>query len=365
MQWANKTAVLCTLLFALGMMACSQQEELTEPERKTFVLSETMLGKIGLDTARITNAKGILNLNGKIEADQNRLVEIFPIVGGNVLSVTAELGDYVKKNQVLGVIRSEEVAEYDRQLIDARSDVLVAQKDLSVKADLYASKLVSERDIVAARRELEKAEAALKRIQETFSIYGFNARSEYFLKSPIDGFVISKKINRDITLPAGHQESVFTVAELSEVWVMANVYESDISKIQQGMEVVITTLSYPGEPIHGEIDKIFNVLDPATKTMKVRIKVPNPDFRLKPEMLATTRIVYREPQSLPSVPASAIIFDKNRHFVMIFKDRYNIETREVEVYKTAEGTAWLSRGVTEGEIVISRNQLFIYDALNE
>src|SRR5690606_28677226 len=176
MQWANKTAVLCTLLFALGMMACSQQEELTEPERKTFVLSETMLGKIGLDTARITNAKGILNLNGKIEADQKRLVEIFPIVGGNVPSVTAELGDYVKKNQVLGVIRSEEVAEYDRQLIDARSDVLVAQKDLSVKADLYASKLVSERDIVAARRELEKAEAALKRIQETFSIYGFNAR---------------------------------------------------------------------------------------------------------------------------------------------------------------------------------------------
>lgn len=365
MRLGNRVRLIWPVALIVLLTECSQQDQVTETDKKTFVLSSTMLANTKLDTAKVSTVRGVLNLNGKIVADENRLVEIFPIVGGNVLSINAELGDYVRKNQVLGVIRSGEVAEYDRQLIDAQSDVLVAQKDLSVKRDLYNSKLISERDIVAAQRELEKADAALKRIKETFDIYGFNSQSEYFLKSPIDGFIISKKINRDMTMPSDHNESVFTVAELSEVWAVANVYESDISKISKGMEVAVTTLSYPGEVIHGKVDKIFNVLDPDTKTMKVRVKIPNTDFKLKPEMMATTKIFYNEPRSLTSVPASAIIFDKSRQFVMVFKDRYNIETREVEVHSTTEDTAWLLAGVNEGEIIISQNQLFIYDALND
>lgn len=364
MQWEKTLRNNLIIAIALLALGCSGGDSL-EMEEKTFVLSEAMLQSARLDTVRETQVRGVLNLNGKIVADENRMVEVFPIVGGNVISVDVELGDYVSKNQTLGVIRSSEVAEYDRQLTESQSDVLVAQKNLAVKEDLYTSKLVSEREIVAARKELEKAEASLKRIQETFSIYGFNARSEYFLKSPINGFVIEKKINRDMTLPSGHNESVFTIAELSEVWAIAHVYESDISKVKEGMEVRITTLSYPGEEIEGRIDKIFNVLDSETRTMKVRIRIPNPDFRLKPEMIATTRTSYKEEKVLPSVPASSIIFDRGRQFVMIFKDRYNIHTREVEVYKTADDFAWLSSGVEAGEIVISKNQLFIYDALND
>ena len=365
MLWADRARVTIMMLFLLAILGCHRSEQLVELDNKTFVLSETMLSSIGLDTVRVSTVKGVLNLNGKIQADENRLVEVFPIVGGNVMAINAELGDFVRKNQILGVIRSGEVAEYDRQLIDAQSDVLVAQKDLSVKRDLYESKLVSEREIIAAQKELEKAEAALKRIQETFAIYGFNAKSEYFLKSPIDGFVISKKINRDMTLPSGHNESVFTIAELSDVWAIANVYESDISRIEPGMDVQVSTLSYPGDVITGKIDKIFNILDPDTRTMKVRVRINNTDFKLKPEMLATTKITFSEAQSMPSVPSSAIIFDKSRQFVMTFKDRFNIDTREVEVYRSANGTAWIRSGIKDGEIVISHNQLFIYDALND
>lgn len=365
MPSANRLSVASMFALLTLWGACSQPDDIATPDRKTFVLGETMLANTRLDTAKASNVKGILNLNGKIVADENKLVEIFPIVGGNVLSINAELGDFVKKHQVLGVIRSTEVAEYDRQRIDAQSDVLVARKNLSVKHDLYASKLISEREILEAQKELEKAEAALTRVQEAFSIYGFNTRSEYFLKSPISGFVINKKINRDMTLPSNHNESVFTIAELSEVWAVANVYEGDISRISQGMEVTVTPLSYPGEAISGKIDKIFNVLDPETHTMKARVKLSNTDFKLKPEMIATTRIYYNENKWLVSVPASAIIFEKSRQFVMVFKDRYNIETREVELYTTTEHTAWLSSGVNEGELVISQNQLFIYDALND
>jgi RND family efflux transporter, MFP subunit len=365
MQWEKIFGINCLCAIVLMVTSCNESNVADLPEQKAFVLSETMMKMINLDTVIESQVQGVLNLNGKIVADENRLVEIFPIVGGNVISISVELGDYVKKGQTLGVIRSGEVAEYDRQLKDAQSDVAVAQKNLEVKKDLLASKLISEREMVEANKELEKAEAGLKRIQETFSIYGFNTNSEYHLKSPINGFVINKKINRDMTLPSGHDESVFTIAELNEVWAIANVYESDISKIKPGMDVVISTLSYPGEEIRGKIDKIFNVLDTDTKTMKVRMKIHNEDLKLKPEMIATTRVLFNEAKVLPSVPASAIIFDRSRQFVMVFSDRYNIETREVEVYKSSADRAWISSGLNPGEIVISKHQLFIYDALND
>lgn len=365
MQWEKISIRNYAWIILVILSSCSEPNTTDDSEKKTFVLSETMLNSTKLDTVVSAQVQGVLNLNGKIVADENRLVEIFPIVGGNVISIDVELGDYVKKNQTLGIIRSSEVAEYDRQLTDAQSDVLVAQKNLAVKKDLFDSKLISEREMAEANKELDKAEAALKRIQETFSIYSFNEHSEYHLKSPINGFVINKQINRDMTLPSGHNESVFTIAELSEVWALANVYESDISKIKPGMDVTISTLSYPTDAIHGKIDKIYNVLDTETKTMKVRVKIQNEDFKLKPEMIATTQVLFNEPKVLPAVPASAIIFDRSRQFVMIFKDRFNIETREVELYKTTEDKAWISSGVHPGEIVICKNQLFIYDALND
>ena len=369
MWWVKsfqRTSVPVVIFCSLVMLGC-QSHELPDAvdEKKSFVLSDLMLSKIKLDTVQKQNVYGILNLNGKIVADESREVEIFPIVGGNVIGVYAELGDFVKKGQTLGVIRSGEVAEFDRQRVDAESDVLVAQKNLAVKQDLYDSKLSSERELIAAQKELEKAEAALKRIKETFSIYSFNDKSEYHLKAPISGFVIKKNINRDMTLPFPQTESVFTIAELNEVLAVANVYESDISLISEGMDVVVSTLSYPNDTIKAKVDKIFNMLDPDTKTMKIRIRIQNPDFKLKPEMLATVRVFYHESKSLMSVPASSIVFDNSRKFVMVFKDKYNIETREVEVHKTTEGRTWLRRGVAENEVVISKNQLFIYDALND
>lgn len=368
MQWVRmfcgKIAVL-TLLSATALVACTTSDGENADDHKTFVLSDAMLKNVKLDTVTRSMVNGVLDLNGKIVADENRMVEVFPIVGGNVLAVNADLGDYVKKGQTLAVIKSGEVAEYDKELIDAQSDVLVAEKNLHVKQDLFESKLSSERELVTAQKELEKAEAGLRKVKETFSIYNFNERSEYHLKTPISGFVIYKNINRDMTLPSGQSESVFTIAELDEVWAVANVYESDISRIREGMDVTVTTLSYQGEQIPGKIDKIFNVLDPQTKTMRVRIRIPNPRFKLKPEMLATVKAKYNESNVLPSVPSSAIIFDNSRKFVMIFKDRFNIETREVDVYKSADSTTWLSAGVEPGEVVISKNQLFIYDALND
>lgn len=358
------------LVLVIGLIAnnfsCSCiKDKQPDSIQNSFIISDTMMSRIKIDTAKISTVKNTLILNGKIVADENHLVEVYSIVGGNVIFVDVELGDYVKKGQILAIIKSSQVAEYERQLINAQSDVLVTKKNLNIQKDLFDSKLASEKDLITVQKELEKAEAELRRIKETFSIYSFDKQSEYIIKAPINGFIIHKNINRDMILPPDRTENIFTIAELDEVWVLANVYESEIAKIKPGMETNITTLSYPNDPITGKIDKIFNVLDPQTKTMKVRIRLSNTDFKLKPEMLAVIKVKYNEENEMVAIPTDALIFDNSRQYVIIFISRSILKTREVEVYQTTNGSTWITKGIEAGEMIISSGQLFIYDALND
>ena len=160
-------------------------------------------------------------------------------------------------------------------------------------------------------------------------------------------------------------QNIFTIAQIDEVWIVANVYESDISKVHEGMDATVKTLSYPDKVFSGKVAKIYNMLDPQTRTMKVRIILQNPGFLLNPEMVATVSLVYREQEEYPSIPASAVIFDKSANFVMIFRDRAHVETRPVSIYKTADSRSFIQSGLKPGEVIISRNQLYIYDELND
>jgi cobalt-zinc-cadmium efflux system membrane fusion protein len=128
----------------------------------------------------------------------------------------------------------------------------------------------------------------------------------------------------------------------------------------------VTTLSYPDRVFDGKVDKIFNIIDPETKAMKVLIRLNNPGFILKPEMSANITLSYEEKdRRMLAVPSTAVIFDKSKSFVMIYKDRNNIETRQVEVARQVGNEIYLSQGVSEGEKVLTKNQLLIYDALND
>ncbi|MBL7932681.1 MAG: efflux RND transporter periplasmic adaptor subunit, partial [Bacteroidia bacterium] len=113
------------------------------------------------------------------------------------------------------------------------------------------------------------------------------------------------------------------------------------------------------------VDKIFNVIDPETKAMKILIKINNPDHLLKPEMNATVNLKFSEKKKMNAVPSSSIIFDKSKNWVMVFKSRSKIETRQVEVYQSIGDITYISSGVNEYESVISKNGLLIYDALND
>lgn len=345
-------------------LACSQEKKEND-QAVAFRLSDTMLARCEFYTAGLQDVKNEIRLFGKIQADNNKEAQIYSMVGGNVLKINVEIGDYVRKGQVLAVIRSGEVAGFDRDRLDAMGDVAVAEKNLQVARELFKSKLNSEKDVISAERELDRQKAELARVNEIFSIYDLKKGSIYNITASMDGFIIQKDINQNEQIRADKSDVLFSIAEINEVWAMANVNESDIPKIQIGYDADVATLSYPDDIYKGKIDKIFSAIDPETKAMKVRIRIPNSNYKLKPEMNATVQVRYTDKGQMIAVPSSAILFDKSKNWVMIFKDRANIETRQVEVFRQLGEVTYIQTGLKAGEKVISKNGMLIYDALND
>lgn len=359
-----KYTSLLILPVLLAFQSCGGEEK--KPETATaFSMSDTMMNKCEFYTASMQDVKSELRLFGKIEPDNNKLAQVYSIVGGNVIKINVELGDYVTKGQVLATVRSGEVAEFQRERLDAKSNVAVEEKNLQVAKDMYAGKLATEKDVLAAEKELDKAKAELARINEIYGIYNLQPGSVFNVTAPMSGFIVQKNINQNEQLRADKSDALFSIAEINEVWAIANVNESDIPKVQIDYEAEVTTLSFPDDKYLGKIDKIFNAIDPETKAMKVRVRIPNTSFKLKPEMNATVIVRYKEDKKMIALPASSVVFDKSKNWVMVFKDRNNIETRRVHVYSQVGDIAYIKDGVNNGEKVISKNGLLIYDALND
>ncbi|MBO9154287.1 efflux RND transporter periplasmic adaptor subunit [Chitinophaga sp. GCM10012297] len=361
----KRYALPIALVAALAVWTGCKHSQAEGTEATTFVLSDTMMASITIDTTVIKPVENELRLSGKVTPDMGKVLKLYPLVSGYVKDIKVQLGDYVKKGQVLAVIQSGEIADYDKQLSQAQSDLAVAEKGLKVAQDLYKSQLATEKDVVNAEGEASKAKAEIGRINELLQIYRKGSGSTSIVTAPISGYVIEKNINNGMELRSDNSSHMFTISELDDVWIMANVFETDISRVKEGYPADISTISYPDKIFHGRIDKVYNVLDPDTKTMQVRIRLDNEGMLLKPEMFASVLLRYREGMEMPAIPSSAVIFDKGKNFVMVFRDKFNIDTREIKVAKALNETSYISRGLQPGEKIISRNQLLIYDALND
>ena len=355
-----------TVAIALAALfsSCKQEAETSEAP-KNFVMNDKMYGECTFATAQTQPVKQEIRLFGKIAADNNKLAQVFPAVGGNVTAINAELGDYVEQGKILATMRSSEVADLQRQTNNADADVAIAEKNFQTANDLYEGKLASEKELVQAKKELEKARAEKTRMGEVKNIYRLQNGSTYNLYAPISGYVVSKDISPNEVLSNNRDQSVFSIAKLDEVWVLANVSESDLSKVKTGQSVTIQTIAYPDKKIKGKIDKIFSVIDPETKAAKAMVKVSNPDVLLKPEMNATVTLNYNEAQNYIAVPSSAIVFDNSKNYVMVFNSKDHIDTREVTVYRAFDDVTYISAGLKEGEKIINKGNLLIYDAIND
>lgn len=354
-------SITSILLFFTSCQHKSQIDDVNAS--KKFCLTDTMLHLIKTDSVQLSHVENELDLAGKVQAIPSKNIKIYPLISGIVKNLYVELGDYVTEGQPLAEIISSEVAEFEKELANAEADLQIAKKNLNVSKDMYESKLISEKEFITAQKEVEKAEAELKRLKSIFSIYHINETGTYTLKSPISGYIITKNISQGMQIRADNSDEIMTIADIDKLWVIANVYESDLQKVKVGQEAFVYTIAYPDTMFPGKINKIFEALDPTTRTMKIAIDLDNKNYMLKPEMFARVKVFFQDKKVLPYINKKGVVFNNGKNFVLIMKDKCNIEVRQIDIEKKTGNKVFVKYGIQKGEQYITRNNILVFDAI--
>ena len=367
----NINRILVPILIAGMTSSCWKAIVEKEPVDK-FCIPDSLMKNTSIDTVRSEPMEGSLRLTGRISFQEDQVLQIFALVSGHVVSVNASLGDYVKKGQLLAEVHSADMANYFNEYRIAQSELSIARKNYEVTKEMRNSGVSSEKDLLTAKGEWDKASARMNKVSEVIRILGGQSRaydtlgSSYLIVAPINGFIVEKKINTGMEVRPDDAEHLFTISDLREVWVTGDVYESDISKIKPGLSVSITTISYPGETFTGKLEKVSNVIDPNNKVMTVKVRMPNPDFLLMPGMFANMVIDFPQGENEMTLPAQAVLFDDNKSFIILFNSSCDVEMKPIHVLHQFQDKYYFeSDQLKPGDRVITKNSLFILTALKK
>jgi membrane fusion protein, heavy metal efflux system len=265
--------------------------------------------------------------SGTITLDDLRTGHVFSPVTGRVSTISAQLGQYVKKGEPLATIVSPDIGNAVSDVHKAQADLIAAEHDFKRKKDLFAQKAASAADVETSEDTERNAKAELERArQKEFLLRVGNVDSvtqTYTLPAPIDGEVLLRNINPGVEVQGQYSGGagnncipglttnavcgeLFTIGELDKVWVLGDVYEIDLSRVHVGTAAKVTTVAYPGQVFTGSVDWVSGSMDSSTRTAKVRCTFDNPDGKLRPMMYSTVEISVDQRKAL-AIPRSAIV----------------------------------------------------------
>lgn len=300
-------------------------------------------------------------MTATIRPNQDRIARIAPRVEGRVASVLANLGDTVRGGQTVATLDSLSVGEASSALLQAQSTVRVAEADFKRAAALNAEEIIPQREYLRAKSEHEKAEAALRAAEDRLRLLGVSPKqaaghvqSMFPVTAPFAGTVIEKKAT--VGALSNPSEPLFVVADLSKVWIEANLAEAMLTKVRVGARAIVTLDAYPGEHFEGRVTYVASVLEKESRTIPARIEVDNPDRRLKPEMFATATIesaATATPKAqVLTVPDAAIVLMQGQPNVFVF-EHGGYEQRAIEPGAKLGGRTVIKSGLAAGEQVVS------------
>lgn len=297
-----------------------------------------------------------LALTATIQANQDKLARVAPRVTGRIVAVNANLGDRVRAGQTLAMLDSIEVGEAQSTHAQARSELQLAQKNMQRAEKLRAEQIIPEKDYLRAQAETEKARAILLAANQKLQALGVpsassaDARVSVFpVVAPFAGMVIEKKaVNGELAQP---DKPIYTVADLSEVWIEASIFEKDVGKVKVGALAEITVAAYPGEIFKGRVRYVGNTMDRETRTARSLIAVPNKDDRLKLDMFANAAILTGSSVQALAVPEEAVTLIQGQPTVFI-AEVDGFETRPVALGDKVGGRVVVKSGISPGDRVV-------------
>ncbi|HKT47443.1 MAG TPA: efflux RND transporter periplasmic adaptor subunit [Candidatus Acidoferrales bacterium] len=321
---------------------------------------------VGVEKAALPR---VLRLTGSVQYNAFKTTPVFSAVGGPVQEILAEPGQFVKAGQPLLTATSPDYADARGAYLKARSASLLAEKNYERAKDLFEHKAISERDLQQAESDHAQALADLQSSEDTLRALGV-AEPESLIKNsaavggripvlaPVSGQIVERMVGPGQLLQAGSTQC-FTISDMSTVWVLVNIYQSDLAYVRVGDSVEITTDAYP-DTFHGKISYLADALDPNTRTLQARIVTQNPGYKLKKDMYVNATVQAGAIRDALTVPDAAVLRDtENEPFVYVQTASNQFARRSVTLGDSFNGRTQITKGLTEGEHVIGDGSLFL------
>jgi cobalt-zinc-cadmium efflux system membrane fusion protein len=313
-----------------------------------------------------------------VQPNQRNMAEITTLVRGRVVEVYADLGQEVKANAPLAILYSSELGLAQSAYLKAKAKLHVAEQAFNRAQFLLQEQVIGEAESQRRQAELLSAQAEANESHDRLKLLGMNdeefrrlersrqIRSVVPIVAPFGGRIIGRKLTRGEVVET--TENLFVIADLSEVWVLANIPEKDIPFVHSvhasgGTQVDVRINAYPKEVFKGTITYVGDVLDPITRTMQLRIELPNQDGRLKSEMFATIRLFSESQPDRLAVPEAALQRDQGRTFVFVQRGANEYEMREVHIGESNGTLTSILGGLNEGEPVVTHGAFVLKSEL--
>jgi membrane fusion protein, heavy metal efflux system len=347
----------------------------------TVVLSPEQMKAAGIEVKEVTPADFVPSLTATavIEPNNDRVSKIGARVAGRIAKVSVTQGDRVKAGQPIAYLESVELDQAWSGYAKAKGKLSLAAANLKREETLFEKKIAPEKDVLYARQEFREAEADLALTAKKLRILGVEesrlgspsdvVKNNHLLIpifSPIAGVVVEKMVTQGEMV--GPEKALFTVSDLSSLWVVVDVYEKDLARLRAGMEAKLLVAAYPDTPFKGRVSYIGDLMDEKTRTVKARVTVDNRNGFLKPGMFATVSmdsVKDHTDEKIIAVPEESVFLDGAERYVFLREGEGRFEVRRVSVGRASSQAVEIKEGLKSGDVVVAKGVFALKSVLKK
>lgn len=327
--------------------------------------------RVEIGTVEMGSGEHDLTLSGKIAYGEDRYSRISSPLQGRVVEVRAHLGDRVKAGDIVLVVDSPDIAQAHSEYVKEDSDLQYAIRAYELAKDLYENKALPLKDLKQAENELVKARAEFRRAKERLLSLRIPSEelnkpvdkqkitSRFELKSPLTGVVVERAVTPGQSVGGDPGQILFTVADLAMLQVVADVYERDLALVKEGQYAKVMVEAYPGIAFPATVAAIGDVVDPTTRTIKLRAWVNNQENKLKPEMFARLALRVGGTTPLLTIPREAVLEAEGKQFVYLVEGENRYVKREVTVTPISPEQVRVVEGLASGQRIVIKGAVLI------
>lgn len=331
----------------------------------TYVASDAA----GIQTVvvRPSTINDYLDVPAQIQPDPTEVVHVFPPAGGRIVEMKVRPWDWVQKGQTLATIESGDlsraVADYHKALVDYQ----IKQQALTRATDLYDHNAIAQKDLQQAQADSQSAQAELDATREQVRVFGMDpdqASSQLVVAAPRAGVVLDVGASPgEFSNALSAPQPLCTIADISSVWAVGDVYEADLPAAKIGAPATLTLNAYPGQQWPGHVGVVSDAVDPNTRTLHIRLVLPNPGVKLKPAMFGSIRLLRASRQGL-TLPATALIREGNAAYVFVSagaaaNQQAGYHRRDVTATNSPNNQVEITTGLKPGETVVTQGALLL------